>query len=195
MKVLVKLTVMALLIASNPLLANDENSLETLVSVKNLEPGKIQLAYYGKTPEKVHVQIYDQENKQVFKETINSKKGIKKPYNLRQLPYGEYKIEVRVAEEITVHKVKHEAPKFPGRVKLQAAAFGDNKIKMLVMGPNYKEFKLRLYDDNNELLYQYDISQKDNFGRVFNLEGSKAKTVRLVLSNNREILQRTTVNL
>lgn len=196
MKVLVKLTVMAfLVVATSPLMAMADNSLETLVSFKDLEPGKVQLAYYGKNPEKVHVQIYNEENKQVFKETIVSKKGIRKPYNLQQLPYGEYKIEVRVADETTVHKVKHEAPRYPGQVKLQAAAFGEDKVKMLVMGPNYKRFKLRIYDEHNELLYQYDIRQKDNFGRVLNLKGSKAKSVRLVLSNNREILQRTTVNL
>lgn len=195
MKVLVKSALMALMVlAANPLLAKD-NSLETLVSVKNLEPGKIQLAYYGKTPEKVVVNIYNANNKRVFKETIQSKKGIKKPYDLRELPYGEYSINVRVNDEETMHKVSHAAPEYPGQVKMMAAAFGESKVKMLLMSPYQKKFKLRIYDENNELLHQQNIRQRQNFGRVFNFEDSKTKTVRLVLSNNKEILQRETINL
>ena len=195
MKVLVKSALMALMVlAANPILAKD-NSLETLVSVKNLEPGKIQLAYYGKTPEKVVVNIYNEKNKRVFKETIQSKKGIKKPYDLRQLTYRQYSIKVQVEEEETTHKVSHAAPEYPGQVKMMAAAFGESRVKMLLMSPYQKKFKLRIYDENNELLYQQNIRQQENFGRVFNFEDSKTKTVRLVLSNNKEILQRETVNL
>jgi hypothetical protein len=195
MKVLVKSAVMALMVlAANPLLAKD-NSLETLVSVKNLEPGKIQLAYYGKTPEKVVVNIYNENNKRVFMETIQSKKGIKKPYDLRELPYGEYSIKVRVDDEETTHKVSHAVPEYPGQAKMMATVFGESRVKMLLMSPYQKKFKLRIYDENNELLYQQNIRQQQNFGRVFNFEDSKTKTVRLVLSNNKEILQRETINL
>ena len=196
MKVLFKLMIMAFLVAAiNPLMAMEDNSLETLVSVKNLEQGKVQLTYLGKSPEKVHVQIYDEKNKKVFKETINSQKGIKKPYNISSLPYGEYVFEVRVADEITKHKVSHEAPAYPGNVILQAASFDEGKFKMMVMGPEFIDVKVRIYNENNELLYQHNIRQQNNWGKVFNLEDTNVQSVKLVLSNKTQILQRKTINL
>lgn len=196
MKVLEKLMVMAFLVlATNPLLANDNNSLETLVSVKKLEPGKVQLAYYGKTPEIVRVYIYDQDNKEVFRERIKSTYGIKKPYDLTELPYGEYKFKIKVADEVTTHNINHEAPDYPGDVKLHASAYDDGKIMTIVMGPGYKDFKLRIYDQHNKLLFQQDIKQAENYGRVFNLQDSGAREVHLVLSDKRQILQRKVISL
>ena len=190
MKLLAKLIVMAFITGSTyPMLANETNSLETLVSVKEIAQGKVQLAYYGKAPEKIHVRIYDEKDKEIFKETIKSVKGIKKPYNISQLPYGAYRFEVKVENETTVHNISHEAPAYPGNVKIVARSFAQDKFKMMVMGPGYKDFKLRVYDQNNQLLFQQKIDQNENFGRVFNLNGSNARTVRLVLSNQTGILQ------
>jgi hypothetical protein len=84
---------------------------------------------------------------------------------------------------------------YPGNVMMQAESFGEGKIKTMVMGPGVKNFKLRIYDQNNKLLFQQDINQKENYGRVFNLQESGAKKVRLVLSNNHQILQRKDINL
>ena len=196
MKVLEKLTVMAFLVlATNPLLANDDNSLETLVSVKKLEPGKVQVAYYGKTPEIVRIYIYDSQNNEVFSEKIRSINGIKKPYNLTELPYGEYKFKVKVADEVTAYNVQHEAPQYLGNVKLMASAYGDSKVKTFVMGKGYKDFKLRIYDQHNKLLFEQDIKQNENYGRVFNLQDTGAKEVQLVLSNRYQILQRKVISL
>jgi hypothetical protein len=196
MKVLVKLSVMAFMVlAANPIWANEDNTLNALVSVEKIEPGKVQVAYYGKSPRVVRVSIYNEDNQAVFKESIKSITGIKKPYNLTELPYGEYQFKIRVNDEITVHNVKHEAPMYPGNVMMQAESFGEGKIKTMVMGPGVKNFKLRIYDQNNKLLFQQDINQKENYGRVFNLQESGAKKVRLVLSNNHQILQRKDINL
>ncbi len=196
MKVLVNLMTMAFLVfAANPLLAKEENSLETLVSVKVLEPGKVQVAYYGKATEVVRVSIYDNNDKAVFEESIRSTGGVKKPYNLRELPYGNYKFKVRVNDEFTVHDVEYKAPMYPGNVKMQVKAIDGDKIKMMVMGPGYKDFKLRIYNENNKLLHQQVVRQKDNYGRVFNLKGTNTQSVKVVLSNNTQILQRKTINL
>jgi hypothetical protein len=196
MKVLAKLLVITFLSAAvQPLIAKEANSLETLISVKKLEEGKVQLSYYGKSPENVHVQIINEQDKPVFKETIKSKYGIKKPYNLSQLPYGEYVFEVRVADEVITHRVMHKAPMYPGNVILQAATCGEGKIKMMVVGPGYKDFKLRVYDENNKLIYQEQINQSRNFGKILNFEGTKMNSVRLVLSNQKEILQRKTIEI
>ena len=196
MKLLAKLIVMAVIIGTTyPTMANEANSLEALVTVKEIDEGKVQLAYYGKVPEKIHVRIYDEKDKEVFKETIKSTKGVKKPYNLRQLPYGKYRFEVKIEDEVSVHNIEYKAPAFPGNVKMVARAFTKDKFKMMVMGPGYKNFKLRVYDQNNQLLFQEKIDQNENFGKVFNLNGSNARTVRLVLSNRTGILQTETITM
>lgn len=195
MKVLTKIIMMALMAGSvQPILANDK-SLDDLVKINDTEHGKVQLTYYGNTPEKIYVRIYDEEDKRIFSETIKSKAAITKPYNITRLPYGEYRFEVQVEDEVTIRKIMHEAPQYPGNVKLMTKVFAEDKFKMMVMGPGYKKFKLSIYDDQNELLYQGNISQQENFGRVFNLNGTKANAVKLVLSNENGVVQSKTIDL
>ncbi|GJM30028.1 MAG: hypothetical protein DHS20C17_26630 [Cyclobacteriaceae bacterium] len=196
MKVLAKLLVITFLaVGSQPLLAREVNSLEALVSVKKVEQGRVQLAYYGKSPENINVQIINEKDKQVFRENIKSKRGIKATYNISELPFGTYVFKVQVASEVITHRVIHEAPEYPGNVVLQAAAIGENKVKMMILGPGYKDFKLRVYDENNRLIYQELVKQSNNFGKVLNLKGSKVNSVKLVLSDRKEILQRQTIAL
>lgn len=194
MKVLTKVLMMALVLgATNPILAKENNSLETLVTLKELDRGKIQLTYIGKTPEKLHVFIYNEKNREIFKETIRSKNGIKKPYNISNLPYGEYRFEIRVADEIVIQKVNHKAPDI---VKLLVVPMGKSKFRMMVMGPAYKDFEILIYDvRRNRLLFQENIHQNGNVGRIFDLKATGAKAVKLVLSHKNNVAQSKMINL
>lgn len=197
MKVLAKVLMMAMMLgAMHPILARGNNLLETLVALKELEHGKVQLTYLGKAPEKLSIHIYNEEDREIFKETIKSKRGVRKPYDISRLPYGEYRFEVRVANELVVHKVKHNAPEYPGNVKLLVAPIEESKIRIMVMGPEYKDFKLLIYDQyRNKILFEESIKQSGNVGRVFNLEETGAKAVRLVLSHKNNAVQSRTINL
>jgi len=194
MKVLTKVLMMALVLgATNPILAKESNSLETLVTLKEVDRGKIQLTYIGKTLEKLHVFIYNEKNREIFKETIRSKSGIKKPYNISNLPYGEYRFEIRVADEIVIHKVNHKAPDI---VKLLVVPMGKSKFRMMVMGPEYKDFEILIYDvRRNRLLFQENIHQNGNVGRIFDLNATRAKVVKLVLSHKNKVAQSKMINL
>lgn len=189
---------MAVIIGSSlhPMFATENITLESMVTLTEIEHGKIQLKYTGRTPEKLVVHIFDEENQQIFKETLKSKKGIKKPYNISRLPYGNYRFEVRVEDEIVIHKINHVAPAYPGNVKLLAKVFAEDRFKMMVQSEEFKDFRLRIYNDNDQLIFQERILQKDNYGRVVNLEkGFNTRSVRLVLSDANGFLQAKTLEL
>jgi len=194
MKSLSKLLVVTFLAGfSFTISAKENNTLATLVSIKKLAHGKVQLAYYGKSPENVHVHILNQGDIPVFKETIRSKRGIKKPYNIAQLPYGEYVFKVVVNEEEISHTIKHEAPKYPGNVVVRAASCDESKLKMWVSGPGLKDLRVRVYDQNDRLLVQERIKQSESFAKVYNMEAVEASSVKVVLSDRSRILQTQTV--
>ena len=196
MKVLAKLLMMTLVLGvTNPILAKENSLLETLVTLKELDKGKVQLTYIGKAPEKLHVFIFDESNREIFKETIRSKRGVKKPYDISNLPYGEYRFEVRVADEIVIHNVNHVAPEYPGKVKLMVTPLDESKFAMMVMGPENKDFKLQIYDESNKLLFQESIHQTGNFGKIFSLRKTRAKTARVVLINRNGVVQSKTISL
>ena len=195
MKVLSKLFAIALIVSSINIEAKEANTLASLVSLKKIDEGKVQLTYYGKTPEKVHVYIFDGENQKIFNETVKSKTGIKKPYNISTLPYGEYRFEIRVNDEVVTQNIEHSAPSYPGGAKLLANTVTDNKIRMMVVGPEYKNFKIRVFDEDNELLYQEIINQEHNYGKLVNLSDTKTESVTLVLSNKNKVLQRKVIDL
>lgn len=197
MKVLTKVVMMALVIgAMNPILAKENNLLEPRVSMQELEQGKVQLTYVGEAPEKLYVQIFDQRNHRIFKETINAKSGVRKPYNISRLPYGEYQFRVKVAGKLIVHNVTHKAPMNPDMVKLIAVPLDNSKIRMMVVGSEFKDFKLSIYDDrSNKLLFEENISQSDNVGRIFNLKATGARSVNLILSHKKNVVQNKTIRL
>ncbi len=62
--------------ATIPMLAKENNSLETLVTLKELDQGKIQLTYYGKTPANLYVRIYNEKDREVYKKQNGNKKAL-----------------------------------------------------------------------------------------------------------------------
>jgi len=197
MKVLTKVVMMALIMgALNPMMAKENNSLEPRVSIQELEQGKVQLTYVGESPEKLYVQIFDQQNHRIFKETITANSAIKKPYNISSLPYGEYQFKVKVADKLIVHNVSHKAPENQNMVKLIVAPMDNSKIRMNVVSTEFKEFRLRIYDDrSNKLLFEENISQSENVGRIFNFKATGVKSVNLVLSHKNNVVQNKTIRL
>ncbi len=195
MKVLAKVLVIIFLAGTQNLFAKEENTLATLVTVKQLDQGKVQLTYYGKSPENIYVQIINDKDKPVFRETIKSKRGVQKPYNISQLPEGTYIFKVRVDDEEITHTIKHKAPDLAKNIVMQTSAFGEGKLKLMIMTPGKKDFKLRLYDEHNRLILQERIDQTRNFGKVYNLEELRVNSVKIVLSNSTQILKRETVAL
>lgn len=197
MKVLTKVVMMALIMgAMNPMMAKENNSLEPRVSIQELEQGKVQLTYVGEAPEKLYVQIFNQKNRKIFEETVTANSAIKKPYNISSLPYGEYQFKVKVADKLIVHNVTHKAPENPATVKLIATPFDNSKIRLMVVGPEFKEFKLSIYDNrSNKLLFEENISQSENVAKIFNLKATGVKSVNLILSHKNNVVQNKTIRL
>lgn len=196
MKLLAKALIITLVMGPiGSALAKESTKLEAKVTFKKLDEGKVELVYISKDKENLIVQIYNQKDQKIFKEVIQNTKGFKKPYNLRELPYGQYKFEVLVNQEKVVYEVEHARPEYPGNVKVLLDQKEDHKFKFMVMGPKPKDFTLKVFDDNNQLLLEEAIKTEDNFGKVYNFKGIRSNNIQFVLLGKDQVIHSRNVKL
>ncbi len=178
----------------NSVIAADP-TLSAKVTIKELGESKVQLIYTGDENENIVVQIYDNRDRKIFGETIRNRRGFKKPYNLSQLPYGRYTMQVEVDDETMKHTINHTAPAFPGNVKVSLKATDDNQYRLLVMGPSTKDFTLRIYDDHDRLILSEPIKSEGNFGKVYTFKGTRSKTAHFVIADKIQVVHTKKVEL
>ncbi len=181
--------------ATGPVLANEKPLSEEQITLKTLNQNRVELTYVGEAPENFSVKITNDRNQKVFQEYIRNKSSFKKPYDLSNLPYGEYKFEIKVNDQRFVREVSIQAPEFPGNVKVNLTGIEHHKVKYMVMGPESKEMNLRIYDDKNQLLLEEWVVTSGNFGKVYAFKDTQSHHVQFVLSDNGNVIHREKVRL
>lgn len=168
-----KLTVMfgALMIISRIALAGEvvPSASNTSVSLK----GEIvKIFYRSEDSEKVKVTIYDASSKAVFSEEIKNKPSFVRPYNLENLPYGEYTI---VLED--KNGKKEEKVSFVKKAAEVNASIIHNKEsrKALVtlFSKGETEVTYSVLDINNNVLFSKTEKVNGQAAKAFNLEKVK----------------------
>ena len=175
--------------------ASSDPDLAGKVTIKEMGESKVQLIFKNDLPENVQVQILNEKNREVFSETIRHQNAFKKPYDLSQLPYGTYTFKVQVDNEAMVHEVDHQAPRFPGNVKVLTEATGKKKTKFMVLGPYSKDFTLRIYDDKDHLILQESIKSEGNYAKVYSFRGTRSKTAEFILTDKSRVIHSSKVEL
>ncbi len=176
-------------------IAKENATLATKITFKDKGDGLVELIYTGKEQEKLTIQIFGDKQKPVHKETVRSEYGFKKPFNFRQMPYGQYTFEISTKEEKVVHKVNYKAPTYPGNVKVMFDPQGDDKFKYLVLGPNEKKMTLFVYDDQDRVIMKESIHTANNFGKVYAFKRSRSKSLEFVLIDGDQVIHKKKVRL
>ena len=90
-------TFVLLTFVSSVVLAGEDPDPSESSKMAVMKNGDVVKVFYKKLAEaKVKITILDQENKAVFTEEVKSHAGFIRPYNLSQLPEGDYKKDYRV---------------------------------------------------------------------------------------------------
>jgi hypothetical protein len=137
--------------------------------------GVFKVYYKGDEAARIKVSIFDSKNKNVFSETLHRPNGFLRPYNIANLPAGEYTFliddGVSVLKEKVISGSASKDPKLFRVTKLK----GDEKFLFQASGKGQEVVTINIYDLAEQLLYSETQTIKNSFAKLFDLSHVKNK--------------------
>ena len=161
----------------NPVGAKAQMSIE-----KSGEDAVYRLVYQSNNQEVVSVSIYNERGHLLLTDRIRNVSGFARPYNFRELPGGEYTIQITDASGTTTKTVQHggeslrqETAGRPSEPKVNVNALAEStKYELSVLGDRSEVVTVTIYDAQNNLVFSEQISQPGSFRRVYDLSKVRA---------------------
>jgi flagellar hook assembly protein FlgD len=176
-----KLVVMfgALMIISRIAFAGEGATPEATRTSVSMKGEIVKIFYRSENSDKVKVTIYDAASQVVFTEEIKRKSNFIRPYNLENLPYGEYTIVLEDKSGRTEEKVMYVKE----TADVQATIIHkkqSRKVLVTLFSTGETEVTYRVLDINNTVLYSQSEKVNGQAAKAFNLEKVKgAVTVQI----------------
>lgn len=130
--------------------------------------------YYSKpNVSKVRVSIRNEKGQQVFTETIKNKEGFVRPYNMKELPTGTYTIEVEDGDEKRTYSYTYREESFrttSSSLIVSVKKLDDARFLLALGNASNEEVKIRIYDNNNEVIYSATELVANQFAQLYNLK-------------------------
>jgi hypothetical protein len=125
----------------------------------------------------VKVSIRDAKNKVVYTEVLKKVDGFLRPYNFSALSEGNYTIEVINESGSEVETVSYRNGKVERLMKIARIAGESQKFLLAVPNKGDDVLTVRIFDVNNNLLYEANEEIHGDFAKVYNLEKLKQNVV------------------
>ena len=131
----------------------------------------VKVFYRGEQSGKVKVTIYNEGGDVVFTETLQKTDQFMRPYNFKALPYGEYTIELADASGARQQKVVHKLVKESRTAHVTRLNRNENRYMLAVPNTGKDALTVRIYDENNRIVFEENQRIHGNFAKVYNLNG------------------------
>ncbi|MGK7394109.1 MAG: hypothetical protein ACNS62_06035 [Candidatus Cyclobacteriaceae bacterium M3_2C_046] len=151
-----------------------------------------KLVYDSQEAGIVKVNFYDQKGFKFFTDVVKNEKGFIRPYSFKNLPQGDYVIEIvdkfgSVQREIAFEVVKEKAD---FQVALNAET--DKRFKLTVLGETLAPVFVKIYDANQRLVTEDYVDNSKSFSKVYNLSQVPASDFTFeVISKNKIVTKKT----
>lgn len=138
--------------------------------------GTFKVIYQGETAGKVTLKVYNSNNEEIFAETINGLNGFIRPLNFEGLKSGVYTIEINDANGKQVQKVSFSANDHKIAAKetsitgVHVSRLRDGKYLVSVANQGAEKINIRIFDINNNLVYDEYHTATNGLGLVYNLK-------------------------
>jgi hypothetical protein len=137
--------------------------------------GVFKVYYKGDEAARIKISIVDSKNKSVFSETLQRANGFLRPYNMTNLPDGEYTFliddGVSVVSEKVINGSIADDPKLFRATKLKE----DDKFLFTASGKGQEDVTINIYDLAEKLLYSETRTIKNSISRVYDLSHFRNK--------------------
>ncbi|QSE96321.1 hypothetical protein [Fulvivirga lutea] len=154
------------------------------VKVTNDSTAIFKVYYTSPVSNKVRVNIYNEDGKKVFSEIIKNENGFVRPYNMSNLPAGNYKFEIVDNEDVRAYEFAfNNAPANAEGLTVFVNKFSDNKFFLGLGNASNQEVTIKIMDENRNEVYSATENVVSQFSQLFNLEAVKSGVTFKVMSN------------
>lgn len=165
--------------------ANPEKESITALSNVNTKEQTVKV-FLNEGLGKVKLSILNDSGKKLFQHTLKVKENLMVPYDLSNLPDGEYFVMIESKEgemeDKAVYTVENKTP-----IELPLAAYGksidQNSFKLSVVGLEQPGVDVRIWHNNGKAIFTENISQEEGFTKVYHLENLNVKDVSVQLTD------------
>src|SRR5690606_10857899 len=152
---------------------------ETLMEVTSVRTNHEKVIITFKEPmEKVFISILDSEGDLIVKKKYKTKEAVSVPYNLSDLPEGNYQVKIETEDEIAVYDIKTVERK---KVEYPLLAYGKlkdrNTVNLLVVGLEKPGVQVDVYNHLNQKISSEYIDQPEGFSKDYKFIGARANDV------------------
>lgn len=139
----------------------------------NSENGLFKVYYKATEAANVKVTILNDENQEVFTETIRKVNGFVRPYNFQNLKEGEYTIRIDDGTQSQAEKVVYQSGKLEKLIQVRKMTSDEGKYLLTASGQGNEQITVNIYDSTDKIIYTELQQINDTFAQVYNL--SKVK--------------------
>lgn len=160
-----------MLFAASAVIAHQRENPQPSPNVGLMKIGNtFRLYYKAETSADVRVSIYNASRKLVYWETIRDVDGFSRPYNFDGLPEGKYTIEVSGKGVHAVANVVHGEAKVQRQAVVKRIEGEPNKFIVSVPNKQPDVLSIKIYGDNDRVVYEETAEVTSDFAKVYNLQ-------------------------
>lgn len=159
------------------------NAADDLMALSNVKAKfkKVNVLLRGGVGE-AKIALFDNTGRKLHQRKVTVGEGdLIIPYNLNDLPTGEYKVRITTEDEQVVYTVATFDQPIPA-AELPLMAYGkivdDETINLTVVGLDEPGVEVEIrYAESNKLIHQEEISEPEGFRKNYKLKGVSAEDV------------------
>lgn len=186
MKHLIKHALVLLTVFSATLVhAADSAYMATICKLVAEEDRLYRIIYQAAKEEHVTIQLFDNQDRLVYKEEVQSS-GFSKKFDLTNLPTGDYQLEVKssgyfFSEELTVGDLSKFMFSFDKRA--------DRKISMVGSKEQNKSMTLYILDGSKDVVYKESFDKAQQVHKHFNFNQLRSEGVTFLLYHDDQLIK------
>jgi hypothetical protein len=137
--------------------------------------GVFKVYYKGDEAARIEISIVDSKNKNVFSETLQRANGFLRPYNIGNLPAGEYTFVIDDGVSVLKKKVVNGSAPDDSKLFRVTRLNEDDKFLFTASGKGEEIVTINIYNVAEKLLYSDTRSIKNSISRVYDLSHIRNK--------------------
>jgi|GEM_PF-421362 len=143
---------------------------EGLMAVTSVEANNERISVSFKEPVgKVLIIIFNEDDKILARNKYNAKTAMKIPYNLAELPEGNYSVFVKTKDEEATYNVETKAKKvvFERPIVAYGKVIDRNTINLMVLGIEKPGIQVDIFDENNYRIASDKVNVAEGFEKNY----------------------------
>jgi hypothetical protein len=140
-----------------------------IVVISQKNSGMFKVIYEGEKTGHVKMNILDTKGRVIFSETTESSGGFIRPVNFGGMQPGEYTIEVIDGKGKQIEKLNYTSVNSVKDVHISKIS-RDGKYLLAASPKGTEEINVRIYDGENNLVHNENLTISGEFGLVYNLK-------------------------